>query len=1060
MSNMPCMALDTDLVLKNYGGETKNNIIKIFNLNDEESLYKVNPSLYYELDGLTKFLNFHSEKLCILNLNIQSLNSKFDEFSNILKSISDSARPIDIICLQETWLSDNNLENNLYKIPGYRMIPMGFHTECSTHGGLLFYIKETISILKITKLNKFTSWEGLILKIKLENRIFNIFNVYRPPSSTVQQIDSFLQEYLEEINKLQSSKNEMIILGDFNINLLHLEKNIKLYEFFDLMISLHFLPKITFPTRITDTSATLIDLIFCKQSNLMTNTPCGIFLSSLSDHFPTFILIDTKTKTKAPLPKYLKLQTHPNDNNITDFITDLKNTDLLSKLNSESPDENYNILINHLSLLRDKHFPCKTVKFNKHKHKLNKWITKGILKSIRHKDKLYQKMHFSSSDPNTLNINKTVFSNYNKILKKVIRTAKQHYYNKEFHKFKSNTRKTWETIKTIFNSKNNQEFSPIIVSQNNEKLTNKLTQANEFNNYFVNIGRAASSNLEDSNKKHFETYLKTNPNNTFKFAYTTPKKVIEAIKQMKSSNSCGYDEMNTTIIKLCCNEISKPLCKVINQSFDSGIFPNKLKISKVIPLLKNNDSDATNLTNYRPISLLPCLSKVIEKIVHNQLYFYLESNQLIYKHQYGFRPNHSTELAALELTNKIQNYLSQHLNPIAIFLDLSKAFDSISHDILLKKLSFYGIHNKELDWFSSYLSNREQFVSIDNIHSDHLKIQTGVPQGSVLGPLLFLIYVNDLHHSTCIDVLMYADDTCLIVPLSFKPKQNLSLEMSNSINQQLSLLNDWLIVNKLNLNTSKSKYMLFHYHQKYIAPETIPLIKLNNENFTFVKTFKFLGLFLDSNLSWNCHINETSNKISKICGALSKLKYFLPSFTLRLLYNSLILPHLTFSILNWGFNNCNRLKILQKRAIRHISLSKHYSHVTPLFKKLNLLSLDDIFIHSCLKFLFKSSNNSLPAYFQNFMKYPRENDTHNFETSKRVINPPSYLKDYIVTIPRITPKNLKDYLPVLMKDFPCFILTRIYTHSLHTFSLTCKKHFIDKYWEICYQQNCYICDRH
>ena len=1051
------MALDTNMVLKNYGGETENNIIKIFNLNDEESLCKVYPSLYYELDGLTKLIKFHSQKLCILNLNIQSLNSKFDEFSNIIKLIAASAKPIDIISLQETWLSDNNLENNLYNIPGYKMISMGCHSECSIHGGLLFYIRESLctGILKITKLNNFSSWEGLILKIKIENKVFNIFNVYRPPSTQHRQINLFLEEYLNELHNLQSKKNEIIVLGDFNINLLHLEKSIKLYEFFDLMISLHFLPKITFPTRITDTSATLIDQIFCKQSDIMTKTFSGIFLSAISDHYPTFTLIDTKTKIKPPPPKFLKIQTALNDNNVNAFINELKNMDLLNKLTSDNPDNNYNILIDNLTLLKNKHFPFKTIKFNKHKHKLNKWITKGILTSIQNRDKLYKTMRSLQSNENTFNNIKSIFLNYNKILKKVIRISKQHYYNDEFQKFKSNTRKTWETIKTIFNSKNNQELSPVIVSQSNQKLTNRLDQANEFNNYFVNIGKMAASQLNDSNKKHFESYLKARPEIKFNFTHVSPKNVIDAIKQINSSNSCGYDEISSKMIKLCSNEISKPLCKIINQSFDNGIFPNKLKISKVIPLLKNNDKDVDILTNYRPISLLPCLSKVFEKIVHNQLYTYLQSNQLIYKHQYGFRPNHSTELAALELTNKLQNYLSQHLNPIAIFLDLSKAFDSISHDILLKKMTFYGIHDKELAWFSSYLSNRKQFVSIDNTFSTYLPIQTGVPQGSVLGPLLFLLYVNDLHNSTSVDVLMYADDTCLIIPLSFKPKQNFSQQMSETINQQLSLLNDWLIVNKLNLNASKSKYMLFHHYQKYIAPETIPVVKLNNDNFSFVKTFKFLGLFLDSNLSWNFHVNEISNKVSKICGALSKLKYYLPLFTLRLLYNSLILPHLSYSILNWGFNNCNRLKILQKRAIRHISLSKCYSHTNPLFKSLNLLSLDDLFTHSCLKFLFKSSNNLLPSYFHNFPKYPRTNNT----IPKREKYHPSYLTDFIVSIPYVSPKNIKDYLPLLIKNFPSEILSKIYTHSLHTFSLTCKRKFIDKYWETCTDKNCYICNK-
>ena len=263
------------------------------------------------------------------------------------------------------------------------------------------------------------------------------------------------------------------------------------------------------------------------------------------------------------------------------------------------------------------------------------------------------------------------------------------------------------------------------------------------------------------------------------------------------------------------NILAPTLSVIINQSLYTGIFPDKLKVAKVLPLLKKGDNWL--MENYRPISLLSTLSKVFERVVFEQMYEYLNSNNLLYQSQYGFRKDHSTELASTELIDRICKVMDKGETPFSIFLDLSKAFDMLDHDILLTKLRHYGIVGTPLIWFKSYLTNRAQYVEINGTCSNLLSIGKGVPQGSFLGPLLFIIFINDIHRSSKeFKFITYADDTTLFSSLSsFIPDSNRSMaNASETINSEINKVTDWLIVNKLSLNVNKTKFMVFHYYQR------------------------------------------------------------------------------------------------------------------------------------------------------------------------------------------------------------------------------------------------------
>ena len=388
---------------------------------------------------------------------------------------------------------------------------------------------------------------------------------------------------------------------------------------------------------------------------------------------------------------------------------------------------------------------------------------------------------------------------------------------------------------------------------------------------------------------------------------------------------------------------------------NTGIFPDELKIAKVIPLFKKDDP--TLLKNYRPISLLSTIAKVMEKIIFTQLSSYFNEHKLIFDNQYGFRPKHSTEYAALELIDRIITQMDKKETPINIFLDLSKAFDTIDHTILLAKLRYYGIHDTALLLLKSYLNNRKQYVEFEDTKSEILPITVGVPQGSILGPLLFIIYINDFSQASSVfKFIMYADDTTLFSNL--KSFGNNIQTREYLINAELSNVREWLDINKLSLNKSKSKYMIFHVPNKDIQYLTL---KIDNVIIEKVDEFSFLGLTMDTNLNWKRHSEKICNKCAKMIGILNRLKYVLPHGIKIMLYNSLILPHINYCIMAWGYKGSRLLKI-QKKAARIITLSGYSTHSEPLFKQLNMLKIADQLRLQELKFYFKYIHKNLPAY--------------------------------------------------------------------------------------------------
>ena len=321
----------------------------------------------------------------------------------------------------------------------------------------------------------------------------------------------------------------------------------------------------------------------------------------------------------------------------------------------------------------------------------------------------------------------------------------------------------------------------------------------------------------------------------------------------------------------------------------TGIFPDAFKLSKVIPLFKKGDSSL--LVNYRPISLLPTISKIFEKVIHDQLYEYFDKYNLLAEQQYGFRKQHSTEYAAVKLVDRVSKEMEIGKTPTNVYIDLSKAFDTLTFHILLFKLKYYGVTDTALDLMRSYLTNRKQYVVFNSCQSDYSEIYTGVPQGSILGPLFFSIYINDLINvSNRLNFLMYADDTTIY----FNLEEFDHLNKEGDINGELEKVNTWLKLKKLSLNAQKTKLMVFHRKQKHVDEINV---QINGTKIERVESFNFLGIMLDKNLTWKSHIEMVGKKISKVMAILYRLKNIFPENVLFVLYNSLIVSYINYGLL-------------------------------------------------------------------------------------------------------------------------------------------------------------------
>ena len=924
-------------------------------------------SRYYEIDELIRTYQenntYGKTSINIIHINIQSLSAKLENLKNLVGTLQENGILLNFILICETFLHDGNV--NLVELPGYNLTYKNrIHR---SRGGVAIYVKSDIEFKLREDLSIFE--EGQFESIFIETTSGTTSNtvvgeIYRVPNSNPI---SSVKHYEEIFSKLKTCQNA-IIGTDQNFDLLKLDSHMPTSDLLDCALTNSFIPVITKPSRITYSTATLIDNIYIKYNNNNTQIEPGILITDLSDHLPCFCSLKYKNLKHSTENKLTFEHRKLDENAMNNIKSILEQVDWshLDNLTIENAYQEFTDIINKsLNTVA----PLKTVTIKPQYIIKDPWMTRGLMKSSRTSSRLYRKCINKSRT----GIKYKNYIKYRNIYNALKRTAKSEYYAQLFQDHKYDIRKTFKVINQIIGKTNNKSSIAQTFKVNDTDITDPQKIAQQFCHFFTNIGPKYANDIPPSiNTSDHYLKLNSHPNiNTIFLAPTDPDEISKILKTMKSKTSSGHDNINSKLLKAVESCIVKPISTLINKSIETGIVPDIMKLAKVIPIYKAKNKD--ELSNYRPISLLPVLSKIMEKVIHKRLYSFLEHNDILYKNQYGFRRKHSTIDAITQFITDATSSLDDKQSVLSVFLDLSKAFDTINHNILLQKLHFYGIRGTALDWFKSYLSNRKQYVFYNGHKSTTDTVECGVPQGSVLGPLLFIIYTNDLPNSVNnANTILFADDTTIYIA-----NTNIST-LYEILSHELANLSDWFRANKLSLNISKTNYILFSNTEKQ---NKLPELKLADQVISKVACVKFLGVHIDEKLKWDTHINIVKKRISRSFYAINKAKHVLNRKHLTILYYSLVYSYLTYGIIIWGSaydTYLSKLIITQKKIIRAMTGASYNAHTEPLFKQLNILKLPDLYRLYVSKYMFAFINNSLPC---NLLKiFTLAQDTHDHDT--------------------------------------------------------------------------------
>jgi len=799
-------------------------------------------------------------------------------------------------------------------------------------------------------------FESIGIELKFNKNHVVLANYYRSPtpptgitnSAAYDDFSECLQNFLGTISEMGKTA---YVFSDTNINLLKLLNDNQASNYLNSTLFSGFIQIIQRATRVQGQSYGLIDHILTNRTDAVIKS--GVIVSDISDHFPIFV-VDTHYDTrKRDEYFYCRNFTLPNLNNFKQSLAQVNwNSTVTNKNDVNLAYDNFWKIFHDLY---ERHFPLKKTKRNKNYHSINNFMTQGLLTSRRTKNNLH-KQSLEQPTPFIINYYKT----YRNIYNSLVRKSRILYYHDSLINSKKKPKKTWEVIKDALKTSKANDSIPDILT-NDGILHDNVDKANAFNKFFTNIGKDINRSVPCTKAKYTDYYNDSDDVPTLSMDDVGPIYVIDIIKSLPNKASKDLSGVSLKLVKFVKHELSTPLSHIFTLSINTGVFPDALKCTRTVPVYKSGPKNLCD--NYRPISLVPTFSKILEKIVATKLSNHLDIKKLIYKHQYGFQRNKQTEHNLTHLLSFVSNSINNNEYCMGIFLDVKKAFDCVPHNILFNKLEKMGIRGNMLNWFRSYLAKRTQKCDVNGSLSDEGEIDIGVLQGSTLGPILFLCYVNDLPNSTDMISLLFADDTaCLISDTNIT-------RLYDKANLELQKLACWFKANKLSVNVKKTKYIVFHTKRKTFDPadnvltyndndighdddsKKTVLDRICTENPNIEdRTYKYLGILLDEHLSFDQHTTYLSGKLAKSCYMLSKVKNIFPKKTLKVLYFALVQSHLLYCaniISCTNAKNIKKIETLQKKAIRLVCNVNSTAHTKPLFSELSILPFKDIISLQC-----------------------------------------------------------------------------------------------------------------
>ena len=885
------------------------------------SVYKTDTSKKYSNDF--KQIDANENEFRLACLNTRSLFPKLDEVVNFVKTYNFS-----VFVVNESWLDESVGDLNI-QIPGYNVVRRDRNRQ---GGGVCIYV---MSNLKYTVLNGYgIDIESAWICVNIDSGKVVVGTVYRPPSADKLYDDSILNE----LEKITAMYENVILLGDLNIDCL--KKGLSQTNFIGHLEDLFSMTQlVSEPTRETTTSVSLIDVILSTKPHLHSAT--NVLKVTMSDHYCVQTTLNMQMENNVK-HKSLTFRNYKKFE-IKRFLDDIKL--VVHDLNEE----------NDLQTLWEKfkkkfletsnnHAPLVTRRL---KNRVNQWMTHDVVKLMYRRDHVKQKAVKSKCQ--------TKWNEYRKLRNQVtmqIRTEKNKYYLQQSKQCANNPKSVWKFLNKVINNKN-------MIPPPNDLLPDEL------NEYFSTIGEeTANKYFERSNDQSYPWKGPNFTTGTFNFDEVDSDNVLKLIKALGDSSANDVLGFDGKLLFLSATLIAPLITKMFNMSLTNGIVIDDWKISNVTPVFKGGD-DKYEKSNYRPISVISHIAKILEKLVQKQLVQYLIKNELLCTDQSAYRKFHNTQTSLHRCNEDWIDNLCDDVFTAVSFLDIRKCFDTIDHQILIDKLERYGIVKIEASWFKSYLENRSQYVKCNGKLSSKCYVPIGVPQGSVLGPVLFSLFVNDINcHVYPSAVNLYADDTLLY------SVGNSCKEASDKLQMSLDEICKWYSGNRLALNENKSKCMLITSKHRTRLDDNQIDVNINGTNIEQVRTVKYLGVTIDENLTWNDHISALCKNLGFKISTLSRIKNMVTPEMLKTVYNSIIQPTIDYAITVWGHTsaeNLSKIQRLQNKAARIICNNFDYINTRgiDLVKQLKWMNVNERFLYFERLLMFKCIHGMAPDYLTN-----------------------------------------------------------------------------------------------